>query len=67
MDELGIEWYGIPVFPGVVLPEKPVVFDDSLDVKPEQIPAEQSPQASTTEERSDESELVQDYGKRVAS
>lgn len=67
LDELGIEWYGIPVFPGVVLPEKPVVFDDSLDVKPEQIPAEQSPQASTTEERSGESELVQDYGKRVAS
>lgn len=67
LDELGIEWYGIPVFPGVVLPEKPVVFDDSLDVKPEQIPAEQSPQASTTEERSGESELVQDYGKRAAS
>lgn len=67
LEELGIEGYGIPVFPGVILPEEPVVLDDSLDVKPEQVPVEQSPQVSTSEEKSGESELVQDYGKRAAS
>ena len=67
LEELGIEGYGIPVFPGVILPEEPVVLDDSLDVKPEQVPVEQSSQVSTSEEKSGESELVQDYGKRAAS
>ena len=67
LEELGIEDYGIPVFPGVILPEAPVVLDDSLDVKPEQVPAEQSPQVSTSAEKGGESEQVQDYGKRAAS
>lgn len=67
LEELGIEGYGIPVFPGVILPEEPVVLDDSLDVKPEQVPVEQSPQVSTSKEKGGESEQVRDYGKRAAS